>query len=84
MTGPAFSPDRWRRIEEIFQASLEVTEDKRDAFLRERCKGDDQLRLEVENLLANDYEESPLIGSIVDDATNSLLEEDGPSREEEV
>jgi hypothetical protein len=68
-----FAPDRWRRLEELFQASVDIPEGERDAFLREECGTDDQLRLEVENLLASDLEESPLIGSIVDNATNSLL-----------
>jgi hypothetical protein len=73
MIAPQFAPERWRRLEELFQASVDIPEEQRDSFLREECGSDDQLRLEVENLLANDIEESPLIGSIVDNATNSLL-----------
>lgn len=73
MTGGA---DRWRQIEDLYRASLDIPEDERDAFLRAKCGADDQLRMEVERLLADDVEESPLIASIVDNATSGLLEND--------
>lgn len=81
MSAAAFRPDRWRRIEELFHASLDLVEPQRAAFLRESCGADDQLRIEVESLLANDYQES-LITGIVDDATARMLEEDCPPPQE--
>jgi len=78
MNGPVIVPDRWRRIEELFHVSSEMPEPQRRAFLREACGNDEQLRRELETLLAIDDHESLLIAGIVDDATNSLLLDEEP------
>ncbi|HSR42665.1 MAG TPA: serine/threonine-protein kinase, partial [Longimicrobiales bacterium] len=44
--------ERRTTVEEIFDAALELPEASRDAFLDEACRGDDELRDEVEDLLA--------------------------------
>src|SRR5215210_1943489 len=44
--------DRWRRIEPIFQAALDLVPDERAAFLDRACAGDETLRREVESLIA--------------------------------
>jgi serine/threonine protein kinase/Tol biopolymer transport system component len=46
-------PERWRKIEEIYQAALEREESQRAAFLAEACAADGALREEVESLLAH-------------------------------
>jgi hypothetical protein len=79
MSGVAFAPDRWRRIEELFHSTIELPESQRLDYLRDQCGADDQLRQEIESLLKADYQESPLIAGIVDDATNSLMLEDEPT-----
>ena len=33
--------ERWRKIEEIYQAALECEESRRAAFVAEACAGDD-------------------------------------------
>lgn len=43
--------ERWKRIEELCQAALELPPDKRAAFLAQACAGDAQLRAEVQSLL---------------------------------
>jgi serine/threonine protein kinase len=43
--------DRWRRIEELYHAALEVEADRREAFLEEACGTDRALREELESLL---------------------------------
>ncbi len=43
---------RNRRVEEIFGEALELAPDERDAFLERACAGDDDLRHEVDDLLA--------------------------------
>ena len=48
------TPERWRQVEEIFQAAVERDGEERDDFLTEACGGDAELRSEVESLL--DYE----------------------------
>jgi serine/threonine protein kinase len=44
--------ERWRRIEEIFQAALDRAPDERDSFLEQACGGSGDLREQVESLLA--------------------------------
>ena len=66
--------DRWRRIEEVFQASIDLPVDQRDAFLRETCGDDRQLRDEVESLLSRASPERPLIERIIDNATAGLCD----------
>jgi serine/threonine-protein kinase len=44
---------RWREIEEICQAALERLPGEREAYLRDVCRGDDDIRLEIEAVLAN-------------------------------
>ena len=43
--------DRWRRIQELFYAALDVEAGARSAFLQEKCKGDAELQKDVESLL---------------------------------
>jgi non-specific serine/threonine protein kinase/serine/threonine-protein kinase len=47
------TPERYQRIKQLFQATLEREPQERAAFLAEACAGDEQLRLEVESLLAS-------------------------------
>jgi serine/threonine-protein kinase len=49
-------PDRWRQVQEIFAAAAEVPSEERDAFLSDQAGDDDELRREVESLLAADDE----------------------------
>lgn len=53
--------ERWRQIDEVFQAALERPPEHRAAFIGEACGDDDSLRLEVEKLLAADGEAGSLI-----------------------
>ncbi|HSM36730.1 MAG TPA: protein kinase [Longimicrobiales bacterium] len=45
-------PKRWRQIDRLLGAALETPTDEREAFLAEACAADDQLRGELEALLA--------------------------------
>jgi serine/threonine protein kinase/Tfp pilus assembly protein PilF len=47
-------PDRLRRIEEIFNAALDLPPHDRDRYLTEACGADAALRAEVDALLAHD------------------------------
>ena len=53
-------PARWRRVEEIYQAAVEREPEERAAFLAVACAGDEDLRREVESLLAQPSEEGML------------------------
>jgi hypothetical protein len=58
------TPERWRRINEIFHAALDHDEGARDRFVREACASDEELVREVLSLLnsharSHDYLEAP-------------------------
>ena len=44
-------PDRWRKVDEIFEAALEREPERRAAFLDQACGSDKALRREVEKML---------------------------------
>jgi WD40 repeat protein/serine/threonine protein kinase len=61
--------EEYQKVKEIFQSVLEIPPESRHAFLDKRCDGDDNLRAEVERLLAsNDSEfmEVPAVGEVSD------------------
>ena len=44
--------DRWTYINDLFHAAIALETEKRTAYLIKVCRGDDELRQEVENLIA--------------------------------
>jgi len=48
------SPERWKRIEELYQSARDKAPEARTAFVKAACQGDDDLRQEVEALLQQD------------------------------
>jgi tetratricopeptide (TPR) repeat protein len=55
------NPARWARIKEAFNAALELTEPERARFLAEACGTDDELRAEVDSLLAAHARENAVL-----------------------
>ena len=53
--------DRWQEINRIYDAALEVAEAERPTFLESSCQGDEELRREVESLLAYDQQAQQFI-----------------------
>lgn len=47
------TPERWAQIRQIFDGALERKQQDREAYLRAVCAGDEQLRREVESLVAS-------------------------------
>ena len=47
-------PDRWTQVKAVFLDAIERSGADRDAFVLQACAGDDELRAEVESLLASD------------------------------
>jgi hypothetical protein len=45
------TPERWRRINEIFHAALDQDDDARGRYVRAACGGDEELLREVQSLL---------------------------------
>jgi hypothetical protein len=64
------TPERWRQIEEIFQAAVERDDAERDDYLNETCGDDADLRREVESLLA--YETTNPFQQAIKGAARSL------------
>jgi serine/threonine protein kinase len=48
------NPERWRRIESLFNEAVAIAPPERERWLEEACAGDASLRSEVLSLLAND------------------------------
>ncbi|HZH30094.1 MAG TPA: protein kinase [Pyrinomonadaceae bacterium] len=51
------TPERWKQVEELFQAALDLPRDERPKFIAEAGADDDALRRQVEALIAQ-YEEA--------------------------
>ena len=45
-------PERWRLIEDLYHRALQLRDTERSGFLLEECRGDEALRTEVAQLLA--------------------------------
>jgi eukaryotic-like serine/threonine-protein kinase len=46
--------ERWKQVENVLQSAMDCPPEKRDAFLRQACAGDETLEREVRSLLASD------------------------------
>jgi eukaryotic-like serine/threonine-protein kinase len=53
--------ERWGQVEQIFHAALQVEESRRGELVRQSCAGDEDLRREVESLLAHQSEAGSFI-----------------------
>ena len=65
-------PDRWQKVDEIIQAALQHRSDDRNAFIDEACHGEEELRREVESLVAqqseaNQFMEEPAMAVMAKD-----------------
>ena len=73
--------DRYRRIDEIFQAALELELQQRAQYINAACSGDAALLKEVENLLASDGQQWELIGTPAFEMVAPLLAKEQPELE---
>jgi eukaryotic-like serine/threonine-protein kinase len=55
-------PQQWGRIKELFGAALELAPSHRPAFLRDACGADENLKAEIESLLAA-HDQSDLLSN---------------------
>src|SRR6185503_17563297 len=74
-------PDRWRKVDELFEAALEREPERRAAFLDEACGSDKELRREVEKMLDFDNKAQDFIKTDVFDVAAKLITQrpEGPS-----
>ena len=55
------SPDRWRRVEELYHSALERGDSERAGYLAVACDGDEELHREVASLLETEYSPRPIL-----------------------
>jgi len=73
--------DRWKQVDELFEAALERRPGERAAFLDAACAGDPGLRREVEELLRSDEQPTNFIEAVVLDAAAGLAATEATPRE---
>src|SRR5277367_3106307 len=54
-------PERWGKVESIFHKALQADESQRSSVIEESCAGDEELRREVESLLAHHSDSASFI-----------------------
>lgn len=70
------TPERWQKVKEIFEAALKVEPAQRSLFLSRACGSDDNLRLEVESLIAAHEKDGSFIDAPAYEAAAELLRGD--------
>src|ERR1700734_1419031 len=53
--------ERWQQVEALYHSASEREPNRRSAFLDEACQGDEELRCEVESLLAQESSPGALL-----------------------
>lgn len=66
--------DRWNLIEEIFQGALERPSTDRVQYIKNACGDDEELRAEVESLLASDGDAEKVLSSLVAEDLKELTQ----------
>ncbi len=70
------SMDRWTQINDLFHAAIAVDRDRRAAYLDEACARDEELRREIENLVAgHESAEASLNTEFIRGAVQQVAEE---------
>ena len=65
--------ERWKRVDQLLDEALDLEPDQRSAFLEENCFGDEELKKEVETLLALDEKAQSFIESPAYEGAQELL-----------
>jgi hypothetical protein len=71
------SPDQWATVERLYHAALAQPVDGLAAFLADPCAGDEELRREVESLLAQDVSADAVLRAGAVAAAVGLVSEAG-------
>ena len=74
------TPERWRQIEDVLPAALELEHGERADFLERACAGDPGLREEVESLLLSAAPARDFLGAnALEDASTLIRDEESES-----
>src|SRR5437764_1953175 len=66
-------PERWRKFQELYHAVLEAAPAKRGAFLQNACQDDEELRRELESLLAHEVSSEHFLDAPAFDVAAQLM-----------
>ena len=77
------TPERWRQVEEIFQAAVELLPEERARYIAQVCNNDITLKRDVESLLlqhdsAGELLDQPFYGDTEFSVLESFVEEEDP------
>jgi serine/threonine protein kinase len=75
------TPERWNQVKDLFNDALDHNSDERTAFLDDACGGDEELRREVETLIAFHQKNDLYIDKPPFEAAAKLLADDTNSTE---
>ena len=73
------TPERWQKIDELFQVVVELDPIEREPFLDSSCAGDEELRREVKSLLDSDEYGASFIDAPAFGAAATLLTDIQPA-----
>lgn len=68
--------ERWRQVDQLLDAVLEREASERSDFLKQACEGDEELRREVESLLAAQLEAGSFIEEAPAEELTQIFERD--------
>jgi serine/threonine-protein kinase len=75
------TPERFRRIEEIYHAACERVPEERSEFLDGACQGDTEARQRIEQMLAQEIPGSGLLDRPIGDLLSETTETLGPGKQ---
>jgi len=67
------TPERWQQVKEIFNSAIMYRPEERGPFISRACSGDEELRSEVESLIASHEQSGDFIDQPAFEAAASLL-----------
>ncbi|HKA21160.1 MAG TPA: protein kinase [Blastocatellia bacterium] len=70
------TPERWQQVNELFHSALKYDPAQRGSYLNQVCNGDQELRQEVESLIASHNNSDHFIGAFPIEAATRLIAED--------
>ena len=59
------TPERWQQISELYRSAQLRDAAERDTFLRDACAGDEDLRRDVEALLAKEESAEQFLADLI-------------------
>lgn len=68
------TPERWQRLQQLFDSAVELSPDQRAAFLDQACAGDPDFRREAESLILAHSDSTRRIENIIHEAAETVAD----------